>query len=334
MKNNFATLFNSLWHGWLRKRIPTAASQTLNYNKVFILPTKFGLLWLIVAITLFLFGTNYQNNLIILLSFIMLSTFITNLIFNYQNMLGLTVTSSSPPQVFAGETLGIPILLSSLSPKWQLDMYFANNNMVGYNRVTQSTVHINVPITETKRGVLKPGRLKIISRYPLGLSKTWTDIDLDIEHIVFAKPVKPDKNDQYHVQSDQTNKEQVSGLYTKGTDEFSNLQEYRPGESLKQLAWKQFAQGKGKLTKRFHQPQSDVIWISLPTTATDEIEKHLQAMSYLVESHSKSQQIFGLQLAQNKIKPCTGNAHRIQCQQIIATYCAAEERATTSEQSR
>ena len=96
------------------------------------------------------------------------------------------------------------------------------------------------------------------------------------------------------------------------------------GESLKQVAWKQWAQGRGMLTKEFQQPQGDPVWLRLRPDAK-RLETHLSQLSWQVNKLTQFEQYFGLHL-QNPmgddvlIAPAIGNHHRIACQKAIALY--------------
>ena len=77
---------------WIRNRIPPTQKKTLNLNSIFIIPSRFGVLYLFVCVVVFLLGTNYQNNLVMGLSFFLFSVFNTCIIFAYRNLSGLTLT--------------------------------------------------------------------------------------------------------------------------------------------------------------------------------------------------------------------------------------------------
>ncbi|MCF1437425.1 MAG: hypothetical protein LPD71_01320, partial [Shewanella sp.] len=113
-----------LWQRWLDYKLPPARQHTLSHSGIFILPTTFGIIWLLLVVLLFLFGTNFQNNLIIALSLIMVSIFNTCLIFGYRNLAGLTLKSTKPAQVYAGETLAMPMLLNAKLAGWQIELAY------------------------------------------------------------------------------------------------------------------------------------------------------------------------------------------------------------------
>jgi len=82
--------------GWLDNRVPAANEHHLNLNSIFILPSGFGWSFIILSLCLFLLGTNYQNNLMLLLSYLCLSIMLLTLFYTHQNFARLALKSLPP----------------------------------------------------------------------------------------------------------------------------------------------------------------------------------------------------------------------------------------------
>jgi uncharacterized protein (DUF58 family) len=96
------------------------------------------------------------------------------------------------------------------------------------------------------------------------------------------------------------------------------------GESLKQVAWKQWAQGRGMLSKEFEQPQGEPIWLTLKPDAK-RLETQLGQLSWQINRLTQLEQYFGLHLHMPMgediiLTPTLGNQHRIACQKALALY--------------
>lgn len=302
---------------WLARRLPPASKVTLAHKSVFILPTGFGLLWLFLVLLLFLFGTNYQNNLVIGLSLLLLSVFNTCIIYSYQNLAGLTISSKSCPQAYAGETLVFPVRLYAKQPQFSVLINYPNNQIKRIEKVTKESETTLIPFDNSRRGIIFPGRLKIESRYPLGLCRAWSHVDLDNQHLVFATPLDAQErlmhfnNNHDYIANDQ-------GGHIPGVDEFKGLRQHIPGESLKQVAWKQLAQGRGMLTKEFQQPQGQPQWLTLTDLTSADLETRLSQLTSSVNKLSEKRQVFGLIVGDKIIPPSEGESHRINCLQTLA----------------
>lgn len=64
-------------------------------------PTAWDTNYLLLG-ALFVLGTNYQNNLVLALAYLLLSLFITTLIYCHQNMVGITLSSLPTPAHYVG----------------------------------------------------------------------------------------------------------------------------------------------------------------------------------------------------------------------------------------
>ncbi|PKG73849.1 hypothetical protein CXF83_13680 [Shewanella sp. Choline-02u-19] len=303
---------------WLSRRIPAAKSVTLSHKSIFILPTGFGFAWIFLFIILFLFGTNYQNNLVMGLSFLLLSMFNTCIIYSYQNLAGLTLSSTqSSTHSFAGQPSYIPILLSSKSSAFEIQLNFNGQPLEIANKVVAQSLPSRLTVQHPFRGLLRPGRLKVESRYPLGLCRAWSHVDLDIKQVIFAKPISGQDTLAYNLGAHDDQLQ--SGKFIAGIDEFKGLKQYVKGESLKQVAWKQWAQGRGMLTKEFQQPQGAPMWLTLDLTASNP-ELSLSKLAWQTEQLTNKQQIFGLKIGSNTIAPAKGEQHRIKVQTQLALF--------------
>lgn len=315
---------NRWWAQWLNRRLPPAAKVTLAHKSIFILPTGFGLLWLFLVLILFIFGTNYQNNLVIGLSILLLSLFNTCIIYSYRNLAGLTLHSTASPQAYAGETIVFPIKLFSTQRQFDVLLNYSDNQIKVIKTIGEEPIQTLVPFNNLARGRVSPGRLKIESRYPLGLFRAWSHVNLDNPHIVFASPlVSPSQ-----LKSLDTDNENITGdigTHIPGVDEFKGLKQHIPGESLKQVAWKQLAQGRGMLSKEFQQPQGEPKWLFIENLSTPKLEKQLSELTWAIDKMSGRGQVFGLVIGRKKILPSDGDAHRIHCLQELAMIPAYEE---------
>ena len=129
MKRLVTDAFRRRLSQWLDKRLPGASKITLTHKSIFILPTGFGLLWIGLVLLLYLFGTNYQNNLVIGLSILLLSLFNTCILYSYRNLAGLHLSALPVPQAYCGETLSFPLALSSTHQTHEVSLNFVDNQL-------------------------------------------------------------------------------------------------------------------------------------------------------------------------------------------------------------
>lgn len=309
--------FNRQWQSWISRRLPASEQITLGHKSIFILPTGFGLTWLFLLVILFLFGTNYQNNLVMGLSFLLLSIFNTCIIYSYKNLAGLTLSSAQANNHIAGQPIYFPLNLASPNRAYEVQLNFENQPVEIVKKVNPHQTQAIISYNKAHRGINHPGRIKIETRYPLGLFRAWSHIDLSLAQLVYAKPIIDPK--PLRLRPQQTSDQQETGKYVSGIDEYKGLKEYTRGESLKQIAWKQWAQGRGLLTKEFEEPQGAPMWLSLKADSED-IELALSHLAWHTEQLSAKGQVFGLKMGGISIPPSHGEQHRNKVQTQLALF--------------
>jgi uncharacterized protein (DUF58 family) len=314
----FSRFIKVRFNRWLNRRIPPASQHILSNRNIFIIPTRFGFVYLIFVVLLFLLATNYQNNVIMLLSYLMASIFITTMMHSFFNLSDLTLSAGKKAAGYVKQNISFPIKISSTKTRLSLNFCFDKQQAFHLPKGEKGEQTIYVPCYYKKRGVYYPGRLKISSEYSLGLFKTWTRIDFGNQCTVYPESV-PLSNSQ----SNFTGSSKLNSTLEKckpGTDDFFELKAHILGDPMSRIAWKQFARGQGRLTKHYHQPQGTTCWLKLIDMPNNGIEKQLQYLCFLVNQCNQAGQVFGLDLSQEKILPSKGDHHFKQCLMALAIY--------------
>ena len=89
--NIFASLKHTVFDKFLKHK-HQKNSITLEHNTIYVLPSSLGWYFIIVAILNFVMGINYQNNLILIMSYLMFVVIVLAVFMGYSNAKGLTVT--------------------------------------------------------------------------------------------------------------------------------------------------------------------------------------------------------------------------------------------------
>jgi len=337
MANILSTKIENLFNRWLARRMPADAHQFLTSKNIFIFPTRFGFSYLAFILLLFLLGTNYQNNVIILFSYVMISLFVTCMLHSFFNLSGLTIVLEGQQIGYAKKELMVPIKVKSTKSRFDLTFEFPRTFQVTkkpkkstdtaryqahYLTISSGETTLHLPFTAFKRGLCNPGRIKISSQYSLGLFNTWTRLDFGNKLIIAPMPVAIDGSIAT-LSTDEEGEENAEKII-KGTDDFYELKPYIEGEPLTHVAWKQLARGQGWLSKKYQQNQGKPLWLKLKDMPTNNREMKLTYLCYLVLEFHKSGKNFGVILAEsthlntktdsgNKIAPSSGKEHLQNC---------------------
>ena len=296
------------------------------------MPTPFGFAYLLFNILLFLLGTNYQNNIILLLSYLLASLFITVMLHSFFNFSQLTFSSSAKQFAFANQLAHFPININAKKNHFDLNFHFSQQGVLS-KKIQLEQCHIGesqmlLPILATTRGVHDLGRVKIFSEYSLGLFITWAMLDFSHQLVVFPEPKKITNSHNYLSRSDDSDQKAKAYSHTSvGIDDFSELKTYVIGESQARIAWKQLARGQGKLSKHYQNQQGSLHWLKLSDMPSKNVEIKLSFLCFLILEYSKNEYDFGVLIdlslldAKNavyssqtiKIAPNSGYQHRQDC---------------------
>ncbi len=321
--------FHQRFDHWLKRKIPASSHQTLSRRNIFIMPTRFGFAYLFFVFLLFILGTNYQNNIIMLLSYLLASLFITVMMHSFYNFSNLSFKSIPIQTGFAKQIIIFPIKITAKKKHFDLTFSFFNkvnntnnhDNKVHITQCESGVTKIELPCYCDKRGVHILGRVKILSEYSLGLFVTWTQLDFGHKAIVFPKPKEMHTNyrQSFNVAEGESTKLNEL-LMLAGSDDFSELKSHLPGESLSRIAWKQVAKGQGKYSKQYQSQKSNVLWLMLADMPSSELETQLQLLTFLIIEYSRTNQIFGMKLNSHSIEPASGQTHQLKCLTALAYY--------------
>lgn len=304
---------------WLDRRNPRKNNHLLKLNNLYILPTKRGFLFLSLVMIIWLLGTNYQNNLILSLTFLLISIFIVSILHTYANLAGLEIQLTGAANAHAGEDVDFFFNIKnktkhnsdSISFHWQDSDLDSSSFAINKNVV--KTVHVS--LSAPKRGVLTPQRLLIETEYPLGLLRCWTWLNFDAHAFVYPKPI------EFPLLSDAVEDQDADGEHPiKGGDDFSSLHVYRPGDSLKHIAWKLFARDRGLYTKEFSQNISREKWLNFSKVNAPDSESKLSGLCYWAIQLHMQDENYGLLLPGERIAPDKGENHKAKVLEVLARF--------------
>lgn len=304
---------------WLDRRNPARNHHKLTRKNLYIFPSRRGFIFFIFVLVLWLLGTNYQNNLILALTFLLISIFIVSILHTYANLAGLEIQLKGAANAYVGDVLEFYVsvinprksLCDGLALRWQTSELSATKAQVpGF-----SSSLVSVPLLAIKRGVLSPPRLCVESEYPLGLLRCWTWLNFDVEALVYPQPL------EVALRSTLTEDEHGDGEHpTSGGEDFSALHEYRAGDPLKHVAWKLYAKEQGLYTKEFSQNMSRERWLDFSQVDAVETERKLSALCFWALQFYQQDESFGLLLPGKKIPPNRGENHKAHVLECLARY--------------
>jgi uncharacterized protein (DUF58 family) len=306
------------WHRWLARRIPAAASVRLTQRRIFIVPTRVGLAFSLALILMLLAAINYQNSLAYALTFLLASVFIVAILHTYRNLAGLVLKASGARSVFVGEQGQFRLRLESSARAHQaIALGWPGMAYQTQDVPAQGVSECALSLPALRRGWLRPGRLRVESRFPLGILVAWSWVDLDQALLVYPQPLEGElplaagADDELH--------EQGMRALGQGSEDFQGLKSYQPGDSKRRLHWKAYSRGQGLLVKDFAALSGRDPLLDFEALAGD-VELRLSLLCHWVLQLSERQQPFALRLPGQVLAPASGEQHREACLRALALF--------------
>lgn len=315
--------FKKYFQRWAAKRSPRADQVVLRHRTIYVFPSKQGCAFLVLILLIWVLGTNYQNNLILGLSFFLTSLMLVSVIHAFKNLLGLTFTPDARLYAAVGDMAPFDIQLTSgyqtnhhgllLKIDDDLDPVRAD---ITAGKATQVRMNLHA----RHRGWLKMPRIVLKSYFPFGFIRAWAYIDLEHRALIFPHPIACDQPPLGTGRGDE-------GIYLSPQrgDEFQGFQNYQPGAPLSQIAWKQYARGAGMYLKDYRALQSEHFWLDWQALKVHDTELALSNLSYWVNYFTDNNIEFGLRLPNVTIDRGMGDVHRLNALTALALFGWVQE---------
>ena len=304
---------------WLfQLRGPEAGYIELVQRRIFILPSRHGMLY-VGALLLMLTGSiNYSLSLGFILTFLLAALGINAILHTFRNLAHLRIAAGRVAPVFAGDTARFALVIDNPST---LDRY-----SIGITRdqrdatytdapALQSTI-VGVPVPAPRRGMLRPGRLTLYTHFPLGLCYAWAYAEPDTQCIVYPRP------EAGRVPLPAYDTHDGTGISRgAGQEDFAGLRSYHPGDSPRHIAWKAAARTDALLTKQFSGRADTELWLDWRDTPDAlGVEGRLSRLArWVIDAHTAALS-FGLRLPGITLPPAPGDAQRERCLEALARF--------------
>lgn len=310
---------------WARRRHPPPqTAQTLTRRRVYILPTRTGWLFAVVLIAMLIGAINYENNLAYALTFLLASVGVVSILHTYRNLGGLGVRAGQCRPVFAGDVAVFPVAVTNGDAQSRLALEFIPGD--GEPRVVdlapRSTTWIELHQPTMRRGRRPLGRLTICTRFPLGLLRAWSQVQLRQHCVVYPRP------EAEAALPPPAGGRGAGSAGAQGADDFASLRGYQPGDSLRQVHWKALAREQGLLSKQYSGSGggSELYFDYASLTAMDG-EARLSRLCRWVLDAERAGLRYGLTLPGGTLPIGTGPAHQQQCLEALAFFGGVDDGA-------
>ncbi len=296
---------------------PFDGEVVLDRSRVYILPTKIGVLFGLLLIILLLGSVNYGKSMGYILVFLLAGMGNVAMFATWRNLAGLRLRAGGGSPVFCGEEAVFAVQLENRD---QATRYSIAISQDGHEYdVTDlepdSADQIRFRKKAGKRGLLRAGRFRLYTEFPTGLFVAWTWIDLSMECVVYPRPAVRASGPVADSTVDGEN-----DIQGGGAEEFTGLREYQAGDPWRRISWKAAARSDQLHTKEFAGGQPEMQWIEWNAIAASGVEARLSIMARMVMDAEKDGRRYGLRIPGVEIPPGLGGRHYQRCMKALALY--------------
>lgn len=310
---------------WVKRRQGQDGLRlTLHSKRIYILPTRAGLIFGGVVVILLISSMNFSNNMGFALTFLLAGIGLVSMHHCHRNLNDLRISLTDTESAFVGNQVMFHLRLHNLcaDPRWQILVGWDRGNGEHLDLATGQNGSAVLRLPAMRRGPLAPPRIGISTTFPLGLFRAWSWLHIDATAIVWPQPASHADRPTAAQQTDDTGQPtEQSG------DELSGLREFRDGDSPRRIDWKSLAR-RGELLVREYQDgtQSDA-WLDWDALEGMDTETRLSTLTRLALDADAAGIPWGLRIPGVTVTPDTGATHLETCLDHLALYGLAKRGA-------
>jgi uncharacterized protein (DUF58 family) len=297
----------SLWQKWLSKRFQYTEAKQLTQKDVLVFIYKQGYLFLVLIFITFIAGVNYANNLILGFCFLISAVLCMSFYLTFKQLHGMTIEvvpmemGTAEQQVY----LDIYIQQPHQQPRY---LWVRTEDQLQKVFVHEQKTHFQIVFIAPHRGKFHYPNLQFYSVYPFGLVRAWSYLYLNLSSWIAPKAIYPELENKHHQMN-----------FEPDMDEFRELRDFKTGDSLQAVSWKQAARGQGLYVKVFEQyadqHRIDIDYAHMPSASHEE---KLSMMMGLVLQCEQLQFSYALLLPQAALPSGLGEAQLKHAKLLLA----------------
>lgn len=310
------------WLFQLREREP--GEVFLNQRRVFILPTKPGMGFCALLVVLLIGATNYNLSLGFALVFALAACAVVDMILTSKNLGQLHLLAGRAHPVFAGEDAQFELTIINRTglDRYALWVDFIQAGQARYvaDVMAGSNTALLLSAPSAQRGILAAPRVRLATRFPLGLFGAWAYWQPDARALVYPFP------EASAPPLPMAGAASEDGHGHAGFDDFAGIRSYQAGDSLRHMAWRQIARldpalGGQLVTKHFEGGAMEELVLdfdAMPVTL--DLELRLSRMTRWVLDAEQRALPYGFRMQGVDFPAAVGAAHQAACLRALALY--------------
>jgi uncharacterized protein (DUF58 family) len=303
---------------WARRRQgDDAHALTLKRRRIYILPTRYGIVFAGLVLAMLVGSLNYAASLGFALTFLLAGLGLVSMHHCHNNLLTISVRFAGADPVFAGDEARFRLTLQNGAPSPRFDIVTecpdSHDGPVDLAPGASASLHLHRPTR--MRGWVPLARFSIATRHPGNLFRAWTWVNMDARCLVYPAPAPPGRPPPLV-----TDTLGARSTRTRAEDDFVGLREAMPGDPPKRLAWKAFARSDQLMVKVFAGGADYPFLFEWDDLADLDEEAKLSQLTRWCLDAAEAGRSYGLALPGRRIPLGNGDRHLHECLQALALH--------------
>ncbi|MEL7449085.1 MAG: DUF58 domain-containing protein [Pseudomonadota bacterium] len=290
---------------------------SLHRGRIYILPTRQGLVFIAMLLVMLVGSMNYNNSLGLALTFLLGSLLLISMHQCHRNLSNLVVRFAGAQPVFAGQTarFSLRVCNESAATRYGLKLAIDGSISRAVDVAPREDEVLEVVLPAEQRGALRLDRVGISTTYPFGLFRVWAWLHMPLSTVVYPRPATggmpppPVETDTGGARDSRS-----------GDSDFAGLRAFRPGDKPRHVAWKAYARDEELKVKHYAGTDVATHWFDWHTVDLSDPEQRLSQLTRWVIDAQRRGDAYGLRLPGETIDPDLGASHRRRCLTALALF--------------
>lgn len=302
-----------------RRKLKRSKRITLHQRRIYILPTRNGILFSLLLFVMLVGAINYNNSMGFLFTFLMASLGMVSIFHTYRNIAKLTFRAGKAEPVYQGDLARFNVIIDNTTKlaRHGVILHIKGRDQTQTDIKANSQAHVSLSLPSKHRGWLSLPAVTVETQYPLGMFRAWSGLSIQMRCLVYPKPgssrICPDSSSHVNGKNE---------TYTPGNEDFMGFRSYYQSDSPRHVDWKAAARSDSNelLTKLFSTCESDELLFDWDSLGGLDTEARLSQLCRWVIDAETSGKHYGLRLPNITIETSQGEKHKHRCLETLALY--------------
>ena len=302
---------------FIRGRKPEALPITLDRKRIYVLPTRHGVLVGVLVLGMLLGALNYNNNPGLMLAFLLAAVVHNGVVMAHLRLSGLRITALHADPVHAGETMTLRLRIESGKRSREgVTLRAPSGDDVAVPEALHAPAadaDVGLALPTSRRGLVDIGRVRLATTRPLGLARAWSWWR-PLQRVLVYPALERGGPALPGAASDGARQPRAQ----RTGDDTHHLRDYRSGDAPRQIAWKSSARLDRLMAREYEAGVArDVLldWQALRHLA---YEPRIARLARWVVEAEREGRRYRLQLPGATLGPARGPEHRHACLRALA----------------